>query len=156
MATQLEQLRYAEAFRQFPELTHSIENEINQRTQAYQQQVSQAFEHANTAVHAVRGAVLSKYPELQGVKSDQDLMLALNVIQQSNPQRYAEVARDLQHMADVVGNAQKVALQHNANQALRQQQEFENYRKAEVEAFELRNPEFFRPGLHGANEPKGR
>jgi hypothetical protein len=96
-------------------------------------------------VHAVRGAVLSKYPELQAVKSDQDLILGLNVMAQSNPQRYAEAERDLRHMADVVGNAQKVALQHNANQALQQQQQFENYKKTQIAIFEDRNPDFRDP-----------
>jgi hypothetical protein len=142
LAKQLEEATYRAAFEQYPELTHSIEAEINQRTAQYRQQVSQAFEHAQTAVQTARAAVLSKYPELQGVKSDQDLVLGLNVMAQSNQQRYAEAVRDLGHMAATVQNAQQLQQQHAINQAVQHQKQFEDYRKAQIEIFESRNPEF--------------
>jgi hypothetical protein len=144
LATQLEQLRYAEAFRQFPELTHSISAEIDRKTALYQAQVAQAHEQSMQAARAALGATAARFPELQGINTISELGVALNAIAQSNPERYEAVRRDLSYVAAAAQNAQQIGAQHAANQAA----QFESYAKQQDEMYDEAHPEMRDPAVH--------
>ena len=141
LAKSLEEATYRAAFEQYPELTHSIENEINARTLQYQAQVGQAFEQAQQSVLAVNAAITARYPELANVKSIQELQLGLNILEQSNPARAEEVKRDLRQLVSAGQNLQQIGQRQAANQRA----QFENYKQAQVKIFEQRNPQFKDP-----------
>jgi hypothetical protein len=143
LATHLEQARYRAAFEQFPELTHSIENEINQRTQQYQAQVAIASAQAQQSAQAALAATAARFPELQGINTIPELQLALNVMAQSNPERFEAARRDLSYVVAAAQNAQQIGAQHAQNQAA----QFEAYAKQQDELYDQAHPEMKDPAV---------
>ena len=141
LAKSLEEATYRAAFEQYPELTHSIENEINTRTLQYQAQVAQAFQQSQAATQTALASLTTNFPELAGVNTPQDLQTALTVMERSNPERWQAAVHSLRSVAATAQNAQQIGQQHAANQAA----QLQAYKQNEIKIFEQRNPQYKDP-----------
>ena len=141
LAKSLEEATYRAAFEQYPELTHSIEAEINNRTLQFQAQVAQAFQQSQAATQTALASLTTNFPELAGVNTLQDLQTALTVMERSNPERWQAAVQSLRTVAATAQNAQQIGQQQAANQRV----QFETYKQNQVKIFEQRNPQFKDP-----------